>query len=436
MRELSISIEKNGRQAAVGSIRGNTPEDAVFRYAASWLDAVDFLPVSLSLPLQEEAFPPEMTRNYFEGLLPEGFTRRAVAQWLHADENDYLTILSGLGLECLGAVQVRESGRMPAEEEYVPMTDRQMREFASEGAMKSAELVTASHLSLTGASGKAGLYFAGKAGRWYIPRGTAPSTHIVKQCHVRLANIITNERLCLLTAKNLGIPTPENFLIRTDAPERIPAPDDHAFEGNLLFAAERFDREISPGSRTLGGLPVPFRLHQEDMAQALGIPAAEKYETEKKGYLQRMCRLLREYSADPLKDILQLWQMLVFNFLIGNTDGHIKNLSLLYDAAFRRMHLAPAYDIVSTTVYPGSSREMSLFIGGKNSIGQIRRADFAQAAEEAGLGTAAAMRRFDRLAQGFGKALDAAADALRDEGFPAAKSIHDRILATSGYRNL
>jgi len=435
MRELSISIEKNGKQAAVGTIRGNTPEDAVFQYAASWLDADGSLPVSLSLPLQEAAFPPERTRNYFEGLLPEGFTRRAVAQWLHADENDYLTILSGLGLECLGAVQVREAGRTPADEEYVPMTDSQMREFAAEGAMKSAELVTESHLSLTGASGKAGLYFDRKAERWYIPRGTAPSTHIVKQCQ-RLANIISNERLCLLAAKNLEIPTPENFLIRTDSPGLAPEHADRASEGNLLFAAERFDREISPGSRTLCGLPVPFRLHQEDMAQALGIPAGEKYETEKKGYLQRMCRLLREYSGNPLKDILRLWQMLVFNFLIGNTDGHIKNFSLLYDASFRRMHLAPAYDIVSTTVYPGSSREMSLFIGGKSSIEEIRRADFALAAEEAGLGTSAAMRQFDRLAHGFGKALHAAADTLQDEGFPAAKSIHDRILETSGYRNL
>ena len=83
---------------------------------------------------------------------------------------------------------------------------------ASEGATESAELVTKTHLSLTGA-------------------------HIVKQSHVRLKKIVAN--------------------------------DDEA----VLFATKRYDRIFVADANVIDGLPVPRRLHQEDFAQALGIAA-------------------------------------------------------------------------------------------------------------------------------------------------------------------
>ena len=88
-----------------------------------------------------------------------------------------------------------------------------MKALAAEGAQKSAEIVTKSHLSLTGASGKVGLYFDKEGAQWYLPTGTAPSTHIVKQSHVRLDGIVTNERLCMMTAAKCGIEVPESFII-------------------------------------------------------------------------------------------------------------------------------------------------------------------------------------------------------------------------------
>ena len=56
MKDLHISIEKNGEQTKVGTIQGDGISDAVFRYDRAWLDREDAIPVSLSLPLQEEAF--------------------------------------------------------------------------------------------------------------------------------------------------------------------------------------------------------------------------------------------------------------------------------------------------------------------------------------------------------------------------------------------
>lgn len=57
---------------------------------------------TISLPFQKEPFSAEKTKNFFESLLPEGFSRRAVADWIKTDEYDYLAILKALGKECLG----------------------------------------------------------------------------------------------------------------------------------------------------------------------------------------------------------------------------------------------------------------------------------------------------------------------------------------------
>ena len=88
---------------------------------------------------------------------------------------------------------------------YEQLSLEQVRALAQEGATKSAELVTKSHLSLTGASGKVGLYYNQLDRQWYLPIGSAPSTHIVKQSHVRLDSIVTNEQLAILTAKKVGM---------------------------------------------------------------------------------------------------------------------------------------------------------------------------------------------------------------------------------------
>ena len=110
LEKYIISIEKNGQMVPVGSICGENYQTARFAYLDKYLDSANAVPVSISLPLQRKSFSAEKTRQFFEGLLPEGFTRRSVAQWLHLDENDYLSILHQLGKECLGAIRVLKEG--------------------------------------------------------------------------------------------------------------------------------------------------------------------------------------------------------------------------------------------------------------------------------------------------------------------------------------
>ena len=110
MEPLIVSIERNGEMVQAGTISGTGVSDARFQYSAGYLRSPGAFRLSISLPLQEQPFSPVQTANYFEGLLPEGFTRRSVAQWMRVDEGDYLSILHGLGRECLGAVSITEPG--------------------------------------------------------------------------------------------------------------------------------------------------------------------------------------------------------------------------------------------------------------------------------------------------------------------------------------
>ena len=418
--EFIVSIEKKGKPCKVGIISGSWSEDAVFRYSEDYLRKPDSVPISISLPLRDGSFSRDETKKFFDGLLPEGFTRRSVAGRLKLDEDDYLSILYSLGRECIGALRIyREGEELNASYEKLGV-DR-IKQLAAEGATESAALVVEARLSLTGASGKVGLYRS-PVGEWYLPHGTAPSTHIVKQSHVRLSRIVPNELLCIKTAARCGIDVPETTVI--DAGE--------GRDDDILLASKRFDRVFSGQPDLTDGLPVPLRLHQEDFAQALGISAKDKYE-QGRHYLADMFRLLRTCSARPVEDQLKLWDIIVFNYLIGNTDGHLKNFSLIYSPDLASVRLAPAYDIINATGYEGMTRRLAFAIGGEQLIDDVTRDSFIKAVREVGLGERMAMRRFDDMTARFIPALFETTDEL-SHNFPEAHELRDKIMGEGGIR--
>ena len=89
MRNLIVEIELDGESVYVGNIIGNDYQDACFKYSKEYLAFKKARPISISLPLKAEPFNSDATKNFFEGLLPEGFMRRSVAKWMRTDENDY-----------------------------------------------------------------------------------------------------------------------------------------------------------------------------------------------------------------------------------------------------------------------------------------------------------------------------------------------------------
>ena len=417
---LKVQIEINGQFVQAGCITGSNFRDAAFSYDESYIASPSAHAISLSLPLSKKDFDTDATKTFFDGLLPEGFTRQCVAESIHASSDDYISILRELGSECLGAIQIIDEEKPSIKEGYIPLTIEEIKALAKEGAGKSAEIVVKSHLSLTGASGKVGLYYNQSSGKWYKPQGLAPSTHIVKQSHVRYKNIVLNEQLCLLAAQKLGIEIPESFILQAEAGK--------VNDEDVLFATRRFDRDFDKDSRIIDGLKTPYRLHQEDFAQALGIKSSDKYEKAGQGYLKRMFDLLQKHSSNPIEDSLKLWKRAVYNCIIGNTDNHIKNSSLIYSKDLSSIRLAPFYDVVCTKVYESSTDEMSVSINGRQNVNQVTRDDLEQEAKNCGLGSKAAMKIYDEVLNGIQKALLDSADELSRAGFTEAQPMAEKIL--------
>lgn len=138
--------------------------------------------------------------------------------------------------------------------------------------------------------------------------------------------------------------SPSNVLIKR--PKAI-----YDLAGGQVFESRRYDRvETEAGSL--------IRLHQEDLCQATGRRPAEKYQSRGGPPYGEIVQVLRRHSADPLEDISILARWAFLNILLGNNDGHAKNLSLLYTD--RGIRLAPIYDVVSTHVYPHIDRHFAL----------------------------------------------------------------------------
>ena len=167
------------------------------------------------------------------------------------------------------------------------------------------------------------------------------------------------------------------------------------------------------------------------------VPSSRKYEkSPEQGYLKGMFALLRRYSVSPIEDQLRLWDRIVFDCLIGNTDAHLKNFSLIYGRDGRGIRLSPAYDLVSTCVYESSTREMAFHIGGEYDIRKVSEDHFRTMAREVGLGEKMALRRLERIRKRFLSALKEASEDLQARGFERAGWLADRIREESGSRPL
>lgn len=106
--------------------------------------------------------------------------------------------------------------------------------------------------------------------------------------------------------------------------------------GNFVYAISRFDRTADDD-----------RIHCEDFAQVLNIRPSEKYEATN---YDTLARIIKANFKDGLIDVKQFILRIFVNILLGNTDAHLKNWTVIYKDG-RTPQLAPAYDIVSTLEY-------------------------------------------------------------------------------------
>lgn len=419
---LRVLAEINGLRCEVGIIETVSGAGEQFTYSDEWIERQNSKPVSLSLPLEKRVFEAREIRPYFEGLLPEENARVAISRALHIPSTSYLKLLKALGGEFVGALAIVDDSDAAWQEvntEYRLLSEDELSRISENGQVESARILTSSRLSIAGAQAKIGLYQSPGTADWYEPRGTASSTHIIKPSNPRFDTMAINECLCLATARKCGLSTPHAFMMQTAVP---------------MLAIERYDRFFDDNPNLVNELPLPSRLHQEDFCQALGIPTEDKYEEGSRRYLSNIAGVIRDWSSDPIADLNNLWDILVFDYLVGNCDNHIKNISIIRSADWSTLRLAPFYDLVNTTLYEGLTREMGITIGSYRDIDKITRPDFEQLASAIDVSQKLMMKRLDGLRDRFSDCLTAAIEDLCDEGYSAAAEIGSAILADAGRR--
>lgn len=302
-------------------------------------------PLSFSLPLRSEEFVGKEAEPFFSGLLPDEDFRRRLARYLGTSPENTFSLLREVGRECAGAVSFYPIGEFPPKENDTPpeiLDDKKLKELLS--LMKIKPLL-ADHddirLSLAGAQNKMAVGF--QDGQVTLIKNGGPTTHILKPLIERdeIFDSVQNEFFCMKLAKRVGLSVPKVGMLHV---------------GDLpCYMVERYDRAVIDGR--------VHRIHQEDFCQALGIPPAQKYESDGGPSVNSSLDLLQHASSSPVEDADFFMKLLQFNYLTGNADAHGKNFSLLHTK--NGLRLSPAYDLMSTSVYPDLSKKMAMKIGGK-----------------------------------------------------------------------
>jgi serine/threonine-protein kinase HipA len=229
----------------------------------------------------------------------------------------------------------------------------------AEVSLKAQEMV--GKMSISGVQPKLSVRLARKDGVPHLEVAPEGGQYILKPQVQAFLNLPENEELCMTIAEDLGIDAPPHCLV-------------HLKDKSLAYVVKRFDRV---GQR---------KIHQEDFAQVLG--KADKYD----GSVEEIGRKLKAVSEVPGLDVQLFFERVVFNFLIGNGDAHVKNYSIIYDDE-GRVRLAPAYDLVcSRIVIPDEADESALTIQGKKS--RIKRKDMDILAEYLGIPERVRFARF------------------------------------------
>jgi serine/threonine-protein kinase HipA len=125
------------------------------------------------------------------------------------------------------------------------------------------------------------------------------------------------------------------------------------------------------------------RRHQEDLAQAQGCAPSRKYQRDGGASIAQAANLVRRVSTFSARVIEFLIKWQIMNPPVVNSDGHAKSLSL--DWEDETLGLLPFYDLVSTGVYGGTTKELAFGFGGTREVGQKRNAYSNQFAKDMGV---------------------------------------------------
>ncbi|MEK6544172.1 MAG: type II toxin-antitoxin system HipA family toxin [Elusimicrobiota bacterium] len=345
-----------------GRLNENNAGRFEFQYAPGWLIFPDAMPISVRMPLRPESFSDDTCRVFFGNLLPEGTTRRLITGKLGISESNDFKLLEVLGGECAGTLSILPEGQQASVSgNYEPLSrkdlDRMIEEMPQNPLLLAHEDL---RLSLAGAQQKIPVYY--EDGKFFLPHGSFPSSHILKPATPDFDGIVENEAYCMELARQIGLPAPASMVIAGKYP---------------FYLIERYDRRRREDGKLV-------RLHQEDFCQALGYSYGKKYEADGGPGLNACFGLITQQSTQPAVDKMIMLRWVIFNYLIGNCDAHAKNLSMLIKRENYR--LSPLYDLLSTRVYGKLSQKFAMRVGGQYRSDWVLKGNWERFAEEAGVG--------------------------------------------------
>jgi serine/threonine-protein kinase HipA len=356
-----------------------------FTYNEQWRAADDAYPLSLSMPFALAEHGNAKIDPYLWGLLPDN--EIVLDRWAskyHVSARNAFALIASVGEDCAGAIQfVRPERVEPMLAEAAPpiewvdengVADR-LRALREDHAAWRIPRDTG-QFSLAGAQPKTTLLL--ENGRWGVPSGRIPTTHILKPPSGDFDGHVENEHFCMELARLLGIPVADSQIMR--------------FRDEIAFVTQRYDR-----LRTEAGLR---RVHQEDICQALAIYPTRKYENQDGPGILDIVELLRTYSTNPSEDIGTFIDAIAYNWLIAGTDAHGKNYSVLIGAG--QVRLAPLYDVASVLPYPDFDIErakLSMKLGGEYRLRNIYKNNWRNLAEQLRIEHDAMTSRVDDFAR-------------------------------------
>jgi len=423
-----LRVYQNGE--VVGYL-SKQPSGAVeFIYADEWLSNERAYPVSLSLPLREDAFKGAPVVAVFENLLPDSNDLRSrVAEKVGADGTDAYSLLTRIGRDCVGALQ------FVSEDADVNLTDLRsiQGEAVSDEDIESLinNLARAPlgldrehdfRISIAGAQEKTALLF--HEGKWKRPLGTMPTTHILKTQigelpnGVDLSDSVENEFYSLAVMRAFGLPVNKAEMV--------------TFGTTKSLVIERFDRMWTKDG-------ILLRIPQEDCCQALSIPPSRKYQNEarpsneKQPSMVEILNLLKG-SDTPAEDQKKFLKAQIIFWLIGATDGHGKNFSIFLGQGGRFI-LTPFYDVLTAQSYFDTHQiqkkemKMAMSVGQNNHyrMDQLQGRHFVQTAKRAGVPEYIVKEALEEVSDGAAKAMVQAEENLPSD-FP--EEIHASVSAS------
>jgi serine/threonine-protein kinase HipA len=369
-------------------------------YSADWFASGGYA-ISPHLPAGQISRDAAV-KNFFSNLLPEGELLEGLSLKHQVSKFDVFGLLKKVGRDCAGALVIAESAPLDSNDslQYTSISDAELNQQIIDSRNAQVPLMFWAgkpRMSLAGVQNKIGVFMDCNE-QLLLPTQGEPTSHILKIGDPRYSGMAANEYFCMQLAQAMGLPVPDTKF------RKLPEP---------VLLVHRYDR-LWQG----GGAARIKRQHQIDACQALNLPPNLKYEAPAYEHATAGATLadivgLAKLCDTPSVAQITILNWILFNYLIGNTDAHAKNISFLVGRSSNNARMlgrtasiivAPFYDLVCGSVY--GLNDFAQCVGGEDNLMLISAKHWRAFANEAGVASKLVKRLGEMLIKKLSKKLN------------------------------